>query len=93
MIMRLLLAVAPVLAFVQSVIAASSNTPYKPVPYTQAPSYYPGAPWNLPGADTRPTICEVVAAGKDVDDAPTIIEAFQKCKRNAKVVFADTTCR
>lgn len=90
--MRWLLTVSPVLAAVQSVFSIENKTPYKPVSYTDAPSYYPGAPWKFQAAETRPSICKVVSAGDGQDSAPLIIEAFEKCGHNGKVILDADLC-
>ena len=88
--MRLLLAVTPVLASLQAVLSAPG--PYVPVPYTQAPSYYPGAPWSFPEPQSGRRVCTVVAPEDGSDSAPNIVKAFKDCSRDSKVIFEDTTC-
>lgn len=74
------------------VLCGSGQYSSTPVSYQQAPSYYPGAPWAFPDASTRPKTCHVAAANGTGDDAPNIIKAFERCGRNGKVIFDNTTC-
>lgn len=74
------------------VLCGSGQYSSSPVSYQQAPSYYPGAPWAFPDASTRPKTCHVAAANGTGDDAPNIIKAFERCGRNGKVIFDNTTC-
>lgn len=91
--MRFLLAIVPLLASIQAAFSASTpKGPYTPVSYTEAPSYYPGAPWQFGPKESRWNTCIVEAAGNGQDDAPAVIEAFQRCGKNGKVIFKDTTC-
>jgi hypothetical protein len=90
--MRSFLALAsPALALFQTVISAPSH--YDPVPYDQAPSYYPGAPWSFPRPANGRLTCTVVAPEDGGNSVPNILEAFQKCGKNGKVIFQDTTCK
>jgi hypothetical protein len=90
--MRSFLALAsPVLALFQTAISAPSH--YDPVPYDQAPSYYPGAPWSFPRPANGRLTCTVVAPEYGGNSVPNILKAFQKCGKNGKVIFQDTTCK
>lgn len=88
--MRFLFTVTPVLASLQAVLSATG--PDVPVPYTQAPSYYPGAPWSFPEPQSGRRVCTVVAPKNGGDSAPIIVKAFKDCGRDSKVIFEDTTC-
>jgi hypothetical protein len=88
--MRFFLTVTPVLASLQAVLSAPNN--HVPVPYTQAPSYYPGAPWSFPEPQSGRRVCTVIAPENGSNAAPNIIAAFKKCGRNGKVIFKATTC-
>jgi hypothetical protein len=88
--MRFFLTVTPVLASLQAVLS-TPNT-YRPVPYSQAPSYYPGAPWSFPEPHSGRQVCTVTAPEDGSNAAPNILTAFKKCGRNGKVVFKATTC-
>ena len=89
--MRSFLAIAsPILALFQTAISAPSH--YDPVPYGQAPSYYPGAPWSFPTPANGRKTCRVVAAEKGGNSVPNILKAFRACGKNGKVIFQDTTC-
>jgi hypothetical protein len=88
--MRFLLAVTPVLASLQAVLSAPSI--YVPVPYTQAPSYYPGYPWSFPDPQSGRRVCTVAAPKDGSDSVPNIVAAFKQCGRNGKVIFGKTTC-
>ncbi|EME40324.1 glycoside hydrolase family 28 protein [Dothistroma septosporum NZE10] len=46
----------------------------------------------MPGPETRTKVCHVETTGTG-DDAPAIINAFERCGKNGKVVFDDTTYR
>ena len=90
--MRSFLAIAsPVLALFQTAISAPSH--YDPVPYDQAPSYYPGAPWSFPTPANGRKTCRVVAAENGGDSVPNILRAFRYCGKNGKIIFQDTTCK
>lgn len=69
----------------------SPHNHYAPVPYSQAPSYYPGSPWHFPPGHSRPDVCHVHSPGNGGDAAPYIIQAFKRCGRNGKVIFDNTT--
>lgn len=70
---------------------ASQPPTYHHVPHQRAPSYYPGHPWNFPNVHTRPNVCAVVPPADGSDAAPAIVEAFERCGHNGKVVFENTT--
>jgi hypothetical protein len=88
--MRFFLTVTPVLASLQAVLSAPNT--YVPVSYTQAPSYYPGAPWSFPEPRSGRQVCTVTAPKDGSNAAPNILAAFKKCSRNSKVIFQATTC-
>lgn len=92
---------SPALAMVgtqwlQVVLAAMAPGPDKAL-YSEGrtdwdtPSYYPGAPWSLPGPQTRTKICRVNAAEGGRDSAPNIISAFEECGKDGKIIFENTT--
>lgn len=70
------------LTWVQSFITvANFNTP----------AYYPGAPYTLPPHWTRQNLCTVQAPANNGDAAPAIINAFQRCGKDSRVVLPKGT--
>ena len=88
--MHSLLALTPIIPLLQSVL--SQQSPYTPVPYEQAPSYYPGAPWSFPEPQSGRRVCTVNAPKDGSNSAPNIIQAFKECGTDGKVIFEQTTC-
>nr|POE47339.1 alpha-l-rhamnosidase rgxb [Quercus suber] len=73
-------------------VASQTAPVYTPVPYQQAPAYYPGSPYTFPAASTRSgKTCYVTQPADGSDAVPHILSAFNDCKKNAKVVFNATT--
>ncbi|KAK4612343.1 Alpha-L-rhamnosidase rgxB [Fulvia fulva] len=79
--------------WLQAILAAPTTAPpnYGSTSTTgETPSYYPGEPCVLPGPETRTNVCYVDTIGTG-DDAPAIVDAFQRCGKDGKVVFNATT--
>ncbi|USW46759.1 Putative glycoside hydrolase, family 28, pectin lyase/virulence factor [Septoria linicola] len=78
-----------ILPWLQAVLALPSQIPN--VTTFDTPSYYPGAPYILPGPQTRANICQVKAAEDNGDSAPAILSAFERCGHDGKIIFNDAT--
>lgn len=86
--MRRLSAIMAVLPWLQAVLALPPQPSWMKF---ITPDYYPGAPYILPGPDTRTNVCHVKPAPSGGDSAPNVLTAFKKCGRNGKIIFDNTT--
>ncbi|KAL9534705.1 Alpha-L-rhamnosidase [Sphaerulina musiva] len=73
----------------QAVLASSIITPNRTV--FDTPSYYPGAPFSIPGPETRTKICHVQPAENGGDSTPAILSAFERCGHNGNIIFDNVT--